>query len=82
MFSPDGKYVVATSRTKLINKGITPKDPKKPVKGEFTMDGTLKLYDVQNKKWVGKATSVCLDCHDNEELESHAVLCGVDANWK
>lgn len=82
MFSPDDKYIVVTSRMKRVIDGVTCEDPAKPKSGEFLMDGHLKLYDVANKKWVGKSTSVCLACHDNEDLESHAVLCGVDANWK
>lgn len=82
IFTPDGNFVVATSRTKRIKDGITCEDPNKPAKGEFLMDGELKLYDIAGKKWVGKPTSVCLSCHDNEDLESHAVLCGIDANWK
>ncbi len=82
IFTPDGKYVIATSRSKRIIEGVECSDPNKPAKGEFLMDGHLKLYDIQNKKWLGKSTSVCLSCHDNEELESHAVLCGIDANWK
>lgn len=83
IFTPDGQYIIATSRSKRVNKGTECADPNKPAKGEFLMDGHLKLYDVENKKWVGKSTSVCLACHDQEDdLESHAVLCGVDANWK
>jgi len=82
MFSPDDKYIVVTSRYKRVHEGVTCEDPNKPAKGEFLMDGHLKLYDVASKKWVGKPSSVCLDCHDGEDLESHAVLCGVDANWK
>jgi len=82
IFTPDGNYIVATSRSKRVHEGIECENPDKPAKGEFLMDGQLKLYDVQNKKWLGKSTSVCLSCHDNEDLESHAVLCGIDANWK
>jgi len=46
------------------------------------MDGHLKLYDVEAKKWVGTSTSVCLACHNKEGLDVHAVLCGLDANWQ
>lgn len=79
MFTPDSRYVVATSRTK--QPGPECADPKSPKEGEFTMDGQLKLYDVQAKKWVGKPTSVCLACHTKEGVEEHAILCGLDANW-
>ncbi len=83
-FTPDSKYVVATSRTKRIKEGCA--NPNKPAKDEYTMDGHLKLYDVAAKKFIGKSTSVCLACHDQElgtgEDAVHAVLCGLDGNWK
>ena len=80
IFTPDSKYIIATSRTKNILEGC--QDPKAPKEGEFLMDGHLKLYDVAAKKWVGTSTSVCLACHNEEGLDVHAVLCGLDANWK
>ncbi len=86
MFTPDSKYVVVTSRNKRIKEGITPKDPKKPSNTEFLMDGTLNVYDMKAGAFIGKSTSACLACHDNElgtgEDAVHAVLCGIDANWK
>ncbi|WP_028583687.1 YncE family protein [Desulfogranum mediterraneum] len=85
IFTPDDKYVVATSRTKRVRAGVTPKNPKKPSGDEFLMDGELKLYDVSQGKFVGKSASVCLSCHDEElgtdEDAPHAVLCGLDTNW-
>jgi len=86
IFTPDGKYVITTSRNKRVKKGVTPADPKKPTSDEFLMDGTLMVYDMKAGKFIGKSTSVCLTCHD-EELGTeddavHAVLCGLDANWK
>ena len=80
IFTPDGKYIIATSRTKQI--GDKCEDPGKPKEGEYTMDGQLKLYDVAAKKFVGSATSVCLTCHSQEGITEHAVLCGLDANFK
>lgn len=83
-FTPDGKYIVATSRTKSILAGCD--NPLKPADGEWRMDGQLKLYDVAAKKFVGKPTSTCLACHDSElgtgEDAPHAVLCGLDVNFK
>ncbi len=79
IFTPDGKYIIATSRTK--QPGPECEDPKKPKEGEFTMDGQLKLYDVAAKKFIGNPTSVCLTCHNEEGVEEHAILCGIDANW-
>lgn len=79
IFTPDDRYVIATSRTK--QPGPECEDPLKPKDGEFTMDGQLKLYDVQAQKFVGEATSVCLACHTEEGVEEHAILCGLDANW-
>ena len=86
IFTPDSKYVIATSRHKRVLDGVTPKDPKKPSSNEFLMDGTLMLYDMAASKFVGKSVSTCLACHD-EDLGTgddavHAVLCGLDANWK
>ncbi len=80
IFTPDGKFIIATSRTKQI--GPECEDPKAPKAGEFTMDGHLKLYDVASKQFVGEPTSACLTCHNEEGVEEHAILCGLDANFK
>ncbi|MCB2183305.1 MAG: hypothetical protein KQH63_14825 [Desulfobulbaceae bacterium] len=86
IFTPDGKYVIATSRTKRQLPGVTPKDPNKLTTDEYLMDGHLKLYDVKAGKFIGNSTSTCLSCHDNDlgtgEDAVHAVLCGLDVNWK
>ena len=85
MFTPDDKYIVATSRTKVVfNEACT--DKNHPGPDDYLMDGQMKLYDVKAKKFIGKATSVCLACHD-EEIGAgpdgiHAVLCGMDAEYK
>ncbi|MEW6499991.1 MAG: hypothetical protein ACOY8P_06335 [Thermodesulfobacteriota bacterium] len=83
IFTPDSKYVIATSRTKAILPGCA--DPINPKDGEWRMDGQLKLYDVAAKKFVGKPTSACLKCHDEMlgtgDNAPHAVLCGLDVNW-
>jgi len=68
IFTPDGKFVIATSRTKMDDT-IRP------------LDGEVMLYDVANKHFVGKATSTCLTCHKDEDIEGKATLCGIDANW-
>ena len=80
IFTPDDKYVVITSRTKRPDDDC--ENPQDPKPDEFLMDGHLKLYDVSAKKIIGKSSSVCLGCHDGFELDKHAVLCGLDANWK
>jgi hypothetical protein len=80
MFTPDGKFIVATSRWKAVTADC--EDPAKPKEGEFTMDGVLKLYDVQKKMFIGTHTSTCLACHTPEGVEEHAVLCGLDGNFK
>jgi len=86
IFTPDDKYVIVTSRTKRIKAGVTPADPKKPTSDEFLMDGTLMIYDMKAGKFIGNQASVCLGCHDDElgteDDAVHAVLCGLDANWK
>jgi hypothetical protein len=80
IFTPDGKFIIATSRTK--QPGPECENPTKPKAGEFTMDGQLKLYNVASKQFVGEPTSVCLTCHNKEGVEEHAILCGLDANFK
>ena len=94
MFTPDNKYIIATSRTKTLATGNAKKisrenfgcteevAPEKMGSEDFTMDGQLKLYDVAAKKFIGQATSTCLACHNEEGVEEHAVLCGLDANFK
>ena len=94
MFTPDSKYVIATSRTKTLNSGNAPKISRenfncveetftgdKLGKDDYLMDGQLKLYDVTAGKFVGQSTSACLACHNEEGLDAHAVLCGLDANF-
>lgn len=94
MFTPDDKYVIATSRTKTLNAGNAKKitrdqanckeeiAPEKIGGDDYTMDGQLKLYDVAQMKFIGQATSTCLACHNEEEVDVHAVLCGLDANFQ
>ena len=83
IFTPDSKYVMITTRTKAVLPGC--KDPSKPADGEWRMDGQLRLFDVAAKKLVGKSTSACLKCHDEQlgtgEDAPHAILCGLDVNW-
>ncbi len=94
IFTPDSRYVIATSRTKTLVGGnyekidrssyecATEKAPDKDLgNDDYYMDGQLKLYDVAARKFIGTATSVCLACHNEEGVDQHAVLCGIDANW-
>jgi hypothetical protein len=93
LFTPDSKYVIATSRTKTLTTGQAKKITRENFgcavevhegelgKDDFLMDGQVKLYDVAAKKFVGQATSTCLACHNEEGLDAHAVLCGLDANF-
>ncbi len=83
IFTPDSKYVMITTRTKTILPGCV--DPTKPSDNEWRMDGQVRLFDVAAKKLVGKPTSTCLKCHDEQlgtgDDAPHAVLCGLDVNW-
>lgn len=83
IFTPDSKYVMITTRTKTILPGCV--DPTKPSDTEWRMDGQVRLFDVAAKKLVGKPTSTCLKCHDEQigtdDSAPHAVLCGIDVNW-
>lgn len=82
IFTPDGKYIVATSRFKDIIDLDDCEDPQAPKAHEYTMDGVLKLYDVEKQTFIGSHTSTCLNCHNEMGLEEHAVLCGLDGNFK
>ncbi|MFZ5796879.1 MAG: hypothetical protein C4563_06545 [Desulfobulbus sp.] len=94
LFTPDNKYVIATSRTKTLTAGNAPKisrenfgcteetAPAELGNDDFLMDGQVKLYDVSAKKFIGQSTSTCLACHNEEGLDAHAVLCGLDANFQ
>jgi hypothetical protein len=66
--TPDDKYAIMTLRQKIKHKG------------KEIVDGTLLLYDIENKKTIGKSTSVCYPCH--KYFGKKAVLCGIEANWK
>lgn len=68
--TPDGKYAVLTLRTKIEGDG-----------GKKITDGTLALYDIEARKVIGSASSVCNDCHKNVGLGGNMVLCGADVNW-
>lgn len=85
MPSPDGKYALLTLRTSDTDgcdaegKPVMDKEGK-PLK---ITDGVLALYDVSGKKLVGKAVSVCFNCHKGVgKGDKNAILCGLDANWK
>ncbi len=71
----DGKYAIFTVRVPVeITVGNETK--------KFT-DGQIQLYDMGKKELVSKPVSVCMKCHDKEEvLPASAVLCGIDAVWK
>ncbi len=68
--TPDGKFAVMTLREKA-----------KDFEGNDSVDGTILLYDIENRHTVGKSESVCFSCHKGEGL-GKAILCGLDANWK
>lgn len=71
MSTPDGKYAVLTLRAPVLEDEATVKD------------GQLQLYDITNKKLVGKPVSVCKACHGASiNFGSNANLCGEDAVWK
>jgi hypothetical protein len=70
--TPDSKYALLTLREKAKDK-----------EGDTLVDGVLQLYDIDNRKIVGKTASVCQACHSGMGLSlKNATLCGMDANWK
>lgn len=72
--TPDGKYAILTLRSKVAN-------PLEQGEQAQVTDGTIQLYDIQEKQVIGKPASVCLDCHTKIGLGGNAVLCGADVNW-
>jgi WD40 repeat protein len=68
--TPDSKYGIMTLRQSAVD-----------CFGKDSTDGTLLLYDIDNKKTIGTTTSVCFPCH-KEQGVGKAILCGIDANWK
>jgi hypothetical protein len=68
--TPDSKYAILTLRQSAVD-----------CFGKDSTDGTVMLYDIENKKTIGGTTSVCFKCH-KEQGVGKAVLCGIDANWK
>jgi hypothetical protein len=68
--TPDGKYAVMALREKTKDPG-----------GNNSIDGTILLYDIENRITVGKTESVCFACHKGE-VTGKAILGGLDANWK
>ena len=70
--TPDSKYALITVRVPLRNGN-------KPV-----TDGVVQLYDIQNRKFVGRPVSVCSACHFKygKNMIFSAALCGIDVNWK
>lgn len=73
MPTPDGRYVILPVRRMVAGKGT---------EGRELMDGLLMLYDVGARKLYNKPVSVCAGCHEPIGLQTSAVLCGVDGNWK
>ena len=80
IFTPDGKYVILTARSKAVLADC--ENPEKPGPNEYIMDGSLMLYDVAAQNIIGEGASVCSACHTQEGVEEHAVLCGIDAKFK
>ncbi len=70
MPTPGDKYAIMT----LCEKA-------KDFESKNSVDGTLRLYDVEARKTVGKTVSVCFACHKDEDV-GKAVLCGMDAVWQ
>lgn len=77
VFTPNDKYAILALRVKVPHRNA--KNPKNPQMGEFTMDGQLRLYDVEEKKLIGRATSVCQPCHDRKGIPEHSIIGEFDA---
>jgi hypothetical protein len=46
------------------------------------MDGQIELYDLTKRTRVGKAVSVCNECHKSANIAPTSILCGIDSVWK
>ena len=68
---PGNRYAVLTQRTPL---DIAP--------GKKGVDGQIELYDLVKHQRVGKTVSVCDSCHKPANIQTTAVLCGIDSVWK
>ncbi|MDP2168010.1 MAG: hypothetical protein Q8J64_06740 [Thermodesulfovibrionales bacterium] len=69
MATPDSNYAILPLRTKI-----------KSTEGKDITDGTVQLYDIKERKIIGKTSSVCYDCHKNVGLHGNSILCGLDGN--
>jgi len=69
--TPDSKYAILTLRKKGQWEGCN----------EPIQDGTIQLYDIENKKLLGGGVSVCYACHKDADVKKDAILCGLDGNW-
>lgn len=78
--TPDGKYALLTVR---VADTIACDTDGKPTPDKKITDGALVLYDAAAKKLVGKATSVCFECHKGMgKGDKNAVLCGLATTFK
>lgn len=68
---PGDRYALLTQRT-----------PMDLAAGKKGVDGQIELYDVVRKQRVGKTVSVCDGCHKPANIQTTAVLCGIDSVWK
>lgn len=68
---PGNRYAVLTQRT-----------PMDLAAGKKGVDGQIELYDLVKKQRVGKTVSVCDSCHKPANIQTTAVLCGIDSVWK
>ncbi len=68
---PGDRYALLTQRVPM---DIAP--------GKKGVDGQIELYDVVRKQRVGKTVSVCEACHKPANIQTTAVLCGIDSVWK
>lgn len=68
---PGDRYALLTQRT-----------PMDLAAGKKGVDGQIELYDMVKKQRVGKSVSVCESCHKPANVQTTAVLCGIDSVWK
>lgn len=72
--TPDGKYAVLTLRqaVSIVGAGSS----------SGVIDGMLQLYDIDQKKLIGKSVSICNSCHIKSDIQHNAHFNGLEGNWK
>ncbi len=70
---PGNRYALLTQRVGIMSW---------QAEGTKITDGQIELYDLAKRTRVGKAVSVCNECHKKAQIAVNSILCGIDSTWK